>query len=778
MIIRRGRIPWLLVATVIVLAGMVPVPGNALPPGLTYRVMAQYRDPAGNIVETSQETPLLVPSLLDVDHDLGTGVAGLDILVHVQLGPGTATVRAIQLLPVEAPALQPPDPMPLRLEVILSDPRPGSPLRLGLGYDALADTAPVTFEAAFGVAGAGRGSTFSLDLATVRPGASIGVTAELFEPGPAGERLNPKRGRLDFSPVPGSAHLALVTSAEPGTEALRADFALDAPSLTTLTLQDIEGTDESALTATVDRMPNALSVALARDATGRQSADYSASAPVDHLSLLLAESAGGTVLREAALDVEDMPRRASFVQDTPTHATFQSEAPIGRIDVGLSSGGPIRRLPDANAYLYSDDVGGARSFALRLFGLEAFEMSTADPVLFDATLGAGPMHVVQRRGAASLDAWIRDVPHQIRVSFSQSAGTLTYNGSAVVGEITLDMADPAGISGRADELHLVLRDLPTSLELSLSSTGGSVSLDAHGQTLGSIEVLLTSGPDQRLDPSVDGILLRDLADRYVVFGRITGLRRAVVAQGPPPDVLIETTGGRIFRLDLETLKGTKIEYVRATLDRLVPSVRIQLVETTRSQELIYTASAPTAGIVLDTNSGDRWNLNASIAPLPASFRFCASSDATCTGSSSARAGAFSFTASEHTTVSLFDCVRPLNATCTRAGSPTDFTRVDLRLRHLQADADFSDLGFSGRLFMNTTSGGVRHTMNGSLLSQSGSGGGFEANFPPGFWADNRRTDWTLFGLIRTKTGAVNCPPGTSLRVRVLGLLLDATGFLC
>jgi len=178
---------------------------------------------------------------------------------------------------------------------------------------------------------------------------------------------------------------------------------------------------------------------------------------------------------------------------------------------------------------------------------------------------------------------------------------------------------------------------------------------------------------------------------------------------------------------------------------------------------------------METNAGNRWNLNVSIAnPLPASLTICRANDAYCTGRNvGARAGSFRFDASEHTTLNLFDCVQPADASC--PSSPREFTRIsNLRLRYVGFDADFSDYGFSGQAFLDTND----YEMVGALVNENGSGGGFSANFPPGFRAQDRLVKWSWWGLSKQKSGTINCPSGTSFRVRVLGIWLDVTGFLC
>jgi hypothetical protein len=1071
---------------------------------LGYRIETVYRAPSGDLVKTQTDAVQIVPSLVDVDHDIATGNAGADVLVQLTIDAGRATLRVTKL-PGAAATL------PLSVEAILPDPRrdlpipilgqPDEALRVAFGYDALASTAPSAYDATLAIAGTGRVTSFSLDLHTAAAGDTIGVTAEVFTEGSGGERLDPIKGRVDYAPVPTAAHFGVLSGSDIGqgigAGQASIDLASDVPTTAGVTIDDIQGDDQMHAEARIDKVPHTMSLVLTTvEETGQTTFSYRASARVGVISVDITETSGGDITSDTVLEVRDMALSATLVQDAPNHATFQSESPIGVVKAGFATGGRVRFLDDP-AYLHQFTDATIDSLSFQVLGLTAAEVGTGDPFVVGATMAPGPFRVSIIDGSATTEARFIDLPGTVRLSGSPSQGTLHYSASGPVDTVTIDATDPAGIAGRATAMHVLLRQLPTEIDLDYGEDNNTVSLDANGATLGLIEVQLTSGPDERLDgsvdgvlvndladryvvfarvnqlrkvvastdderidlqldtaaarvfkadvnqtnasgdptyvratidrlpssvhvtydpaagtvnysgssridsivvdafdpdglsgrattahvllqdipetltlgftpgassvsidangqtlglieafltsgpleqldPSVDGVLYRDLSDRYVVFGRVTGLRRVSIDEGPPPSLALDTTGGRIFVVDIALQKpggiattaaridrlpsslsahfsnattfaytassgvslvtldaydpdgisnratalharlvdlpnaldvaadpngtmtldakgqtlgllefqltsgpddriassfdglllndlqdryvmfaritglkkvvatqqpqpnvtlqttggrilkvelnewnGSKVEYTRATLTSLVPSVTIRFIESGTKQEITYTASAPTTSIVLDTNSGDRWNMHASIAnPLPASVYFCQSDGSACNGGvRSAGAGAFKFDASEHTTVNLFDCVRPLNSNCTGPDPATEFTYVsNLRIRHLDMDADASSSGESGYIFMNTTSGGVHHTMTGYLLNENGSGGGFEADFGSGFWAENRHGRWSLWGLSKTKSGSINC--NASLAVRVIGLWIGVTSYLC
>lgn len=1199
---------------------------------LVYEIVTEYRTPGGETIQKSTPAVLALPVPIDVDNELTTGLAGGDVLAQLTIDAGRAGLR-VTTLP-NAPA-----DMPLKIEAVLSDPRQGTTLKVAFGYDALASKAPSVYTATIQLVGAARVTSFALDIQTVGAGPTIGVIAEVFHSGENGERRDPQRGRVDYTPVPTASHFGILQGSDFGIQQSGLDLATDTPTTVNVLIEDIQGSKAVIGRAKIAELPNIVSLILTEQDNGNRTWNYQATDVIDLVTLDITETSSTAVVDDFSVRIEKMALSATLIQDTPTHMTFQADRPIGALAAGSANGRSVAFLNEP-AYVYSTDRGAGDSFAFRILGLQRAELDTGDPFIADVTIQAGPFHVLIEDGTATFDAMIRDMPSRIRLALSASQGTLDWDGSAPIEEIaiaahdpegltgratdlmltlrqipasisvswgegsgvamlransgsigsvdllltsgptlqvdpgfdgvvfedveshyalaarltglrlvsvttgdapytmnlqknagpflahltqgqrdtrieildlpdsleatldpdqgsldytgsagialiTADLTDPAGVAGRATSLAIrledlpaslslgysaddtavvdahgsriglisvvatsgpaievepgfdgivledlpshyafavrltglryasvstgdapytlslqkdagpflirlqqdtrstrievndlpssltatfnpagslqysasatigevsavltdpdgvsgratkataLLRSLPTTLNVSWSSAGGgtivadaqgatvgllevlltsgpdatlptdrdgvlledlsdryvvfgritglklvsfaqgpppsfrldttggrrfdvdvktqdaagiattvasiqnlpssvqigftnatalsytasgpvqrltvdafdptaisgrantlhaliesiparldaswasdgTITLDAKGGTIGLIELQLTSGPDERLAAQYDGLMLRDLTDRYVVFARLTGLRRVTGTQSPLPDITIETTGGRVLRIDLEEWNGSKVEYTRATLDRLPSSVRVRIAEGA-GDEIFYTASAATNSLVLDTNGGDRWNMHASISnPLPASVSFCSAGNGYCTGfRRSAGAGSFKFVASEHTTVDLFDCVRPLNSSCVR-GNADDFTDVrNWRVRHVEFDADFDSVGESGYTFMHTAS----HALNGYLLTRSGSSG-FEANFSPGFWANNRKVEWDVWGLFKDKSGSINCPGGTSLSVRVLGIWLGVTSYLC
>jgi hypothetical protein len=503
---------------------------------------------------------------------------------------------------------------------------------------------------------------------------------------------------------------------------------------------------------------------------------YSASAPVSEITADLSDPAGvaGRATQARAL-LRSVPANldVSWAAASGRITADAKGATVGLLEVLLTSG-PTVTLPDDRDGLILEDLADRYVMFGRLVGLKKVTFTQGPPPSFDLQTTGGRLFEVSLKsqrpngGQAVTTGLVERLPASIAVSFVSST-SLTYRASAPIDRLTLDAVDPSGISGRATELHASLTSLPVALDAGWSSSG-TVTLDARGGTVGLVELQLTSGPNDRLPANVDGVLLNDLADRYVVFARITGLRSLVGTQSPSPDITLSTTGGRVLSIQLNELDGSKVEYTRATLTTLPTTVRIRVA----GQQMFYDASAPTTSLVLDTNSGDRWNLHADIRnPVPARLQFCAAGNGACTGyRRSAGAGSFYFDASEHTSVNLFDCVRPLNASCQR-GNASEFAQVDnWRVRHFEFDADADSTGFSGYTFNNTNG----HALEGYLLYISGDVG-FEANIRPGYSSSNRQVEWDAWGLFKDKSGSVNCA-GSNFSIRIIGIWIGVTSYVC
>lgn len=403
------------------------------------------------------------------------------------------------------------------------------------------------------------------------------------------------------------------------------------------------------------------------------------------------------------------------------------------------------------------------------------------------------------------DLLIEDVPTSLDLSVDIS-GAITYAASAPVPLLAIDAVDPAGLFDRATDLGLRLEGLPLGVDLGISESGAVV-IDTTGGKLGQIEALITDGADNRVPVGYDGILFEDLTDRFVVSARFTNLYAGDVAQVPQPRVTLTTDGGRPLSLGLyESVPGKAsripgVAYTEASLVNLPAQVDLELLDGAPGTiNIAYDASSTAQALTLETNAGNRWVTEASIAnPVPKHFLACQAGDGRCadSGRTNASVGSFRFLADQHTTLNVLDCAAPLNSSCTRQNG-TKLTSVEnLRVKSFGFEADFSDCGFLGQqacghLFADTLPAGAGNalanadTLQGRIFNKDGTteltldfGANFKAakrlvvfrNFPNLFFSR----------LSTTKTGSVNCTSGTGINIKVqilFTLNLNGNTLLC
>lgn len=604
------------------------VPTVPLPSPLSYRIATTYRAPDGQLIEKSTNAILLVPTPVDVDGDLEHNQTP-DVLAQLTIDAGRATFRTSTF---PGGTLQ----LPLRIEAILDDPRGSTNLKVAFGYDALSSAAPAVFSSTIQLIGSDRVTSLGLDIETAGAGSTLAVVGAVYEQGPNGSRIDPQDGRIEFSPVPAAAHFGILQGSDFGIQQSGVDLSTETPTRAQVVIRNIRGVAEQRTDLLVDKVPNVLSLVLTDQADGRKTYGYQATARVARLELTVSDLRSGQIAEQFALLIEDMATRVTLVQDTPTHATFTADGPVGSIGAGSANGRAISWLEDP-AYLYSTDRGAGDSFAFRVRGLTRAEYDTGDPFLVDVDIAPGPFLVRIEDGARTLNARITDLPGHVRLRFSETTGTIDYTGSGAIGRIAVDITDPDGISGRATEMHLVLDDVPTQLSMSFGAAGQQIRLDAGGSRVGLVTFLLTSGPQIEVEEGFDGVVLEDVPAHYAVAVRLTGLRLVSVSTGDAPYTLelrknagpfliALTQGTRTLRIEVRNLPDA----LTATID---PAGRLE-----------YSASAGIGSILAggfdpEGLSGRATRLRLSVTDVPAALRLdFSSADATTIDANDVRIG--------------------------------------------------------------------------------------------------------------------------------------------
>lgn len=432
------------------------------------------------------------------------------------------------------------------------------------------------------------------------------------------------------------------------------------------------------------------------------------------------------------------------------------------------------RTQPQRARLDLTPVPASTSLTIRTGGTVLFALGASTPTVAKVTA-----EDLRSANGPALVATIQSLPSDLRLQLTESNGArrLSYTASAPVERISAD-ARNLPLQGRARQLLLALDDLPQTLSLNLGAEGSSFDLDTQGATLGRLEAVITSGPVENVPASFDGVLLKNLPDRSVLGARISGLKRVSGTQNPL-SVFLDSVAGRPFRAELrdQPTPSAKQTYTIAELRNLQRNTRFSVSDASGRQEISYSADGSASSVTLDTNSGSRQQLTASIAPMPRSLTACSTGDNRCSSSGRpGNRGSFRLVSSEAITVNLFDC---------QAGSCSSPSRQfrlnNLRLRLVDAAISTGQSctflgclpeGSSGNIWLDTD----WQEFTGSLVTQDG-GNNVSAYFPPGFRTDNRYVSWSFF--IPSKSGAISCPSGTQLNVTVFGIVINVAGlYLC
>ncbi|CAN5501861.1 hypothetical protein BH11ACT8_BH11ACT8_28930 [soil metagenome] len=716
---------------------------------------AVYTQPDGTPRKAEFNAVIGVPQPLDV-----TGDGRADVLANVTLAQLTPSSIVPRLEVARIGDLG--SPLPLSLQALID--LPGSTDSYRFGYDTRNGDAPESFRAdvTVGDGGAVLDVTSEGDAALAVTGAIVPTAS-----GATGEQ----RFGVTFSQAPASAGLGLdLAGGAAGTQHVAARLHTDEPTVVGLSLVDDSGASE-VFTAdgTLDSVDGDLALVLDGTPDGGLAADLTSDDGLDSLSLRATDLDAGRTVSDVRLVLTDVPDVVGFGLSADGAGELTASAPIGVFEAGYASGRQLLLLDDP-AYLRLFQAGDTQSVALRLPGFEGMQLDLGDDLSLGLTMASTPLHALVTTDGRVFDARILDAPHQLNLSLSPE-GSVRVAGSDPIGEVTLNAHDDAGILSGAADLDLRLVDVPSLLSVGVTDDG--VVFDTGGDPIGLLEVYADNGTHLAVPGGGDGLLVLDSPDGTSLAGRISGLRTISASLGTQPDVLLDTVAGKVFSITLRELDaaGAQVSQITATLDHLVPGMRLGLLDDgSGATRLTYSASEPTDSLTFDT--GD---LSGSISnPLPAALLVCMAADEGCLpdlGIVDPGLGSVRFSASETTTLNLDDATGGLSA-----------QNLRLRLLDLTGSVD-TDTG--GDVYLNTTQYGtefgedcgtvgcIRPIEAGKVTANLGSAG---LKFEPGngFYASDAITHLKVdklfgqpIGLSGTGgTGVVHCVSATKLDVTV------------
>jgi hypothetical protein len=577
-----------------------------------------------------------VPYALDVDGSLPPVPLGILPLPGYEL---RATVEALSAdrptvtLAKLATALP---TLPLRAEIVTGDVSDPAAPKTTFGYDTLDATAPQSFKAALDLtdrdSNAATTNAFA-DLTIDTTARRLTVVTEGFTGAPDGDRTERNIRRLTYrgdpdkgTVVPKRASIDVAAATTSQRVILTRDLR------TTLDVEVIEAVLGRRLTATLDELPTRADLTIEdtdvnADGSTDKKATYLATAAVKNATLRLED--GGAVSRAAVTDLPSDVKLtyASLANGTPaittddgtavtyksngraTHAELRREdgprvlnASVDNLPANIND---LRYLPslegghvvynsdgsaDGGTVEVSDGPKTTKAVLVKVPG-------TMD-ITWSSTSAAGNAHYIANGPARKADLEFVDpqgqrttvgldsepnpnpsLPTDVNVDYSKSRGKLDfkYTANAEVPSAAIHGTGLKGLPGKAKDLHLVLKDVPTVVGFNLASSDEStvvqnevdppelcqhiseeelpnhpecpghedyvppketittriqdldlsVSTPAPSGVLGSGEIQMTSGPDDRLPltaengNALDGVKLHELKDSYVLFARVS-----------------------------------------------------------------------------------------------------------------------------------------------------------------------------------------------------------------------------------------------------------------
>jgi hypothetical protein len=713
-----------------------------------FRWRAAYVAPDGTRRNREFDAVVGVPQPLDV-----TGDGRSDVLANVTL----AEIRPDSVVPrLEVARLGDVSaPLPLSLQAVIDL---GGDDDYRFGYDTRQGSAPTSFTAdvQLGDGGAVLGVAADGD-------EELTVSGAIVPGGDAGSDAEQRFG-VTFSDAPSSAVLGLGLG-DGGSQDIAVDLSTDEPTRVDLSLVDDGGAAQVFLAdGTLDQVDGDVSMVVSGDETSGLTAELSGEGGLDTVELRARSLDDGRTDSDVRLALSDVPDVVSFGLTADGAGELTASGPIGVFEAGYASGRDLALLDDP-AYLRLLQDDETQSIAVRLPGFEGMSVSLAEEMSLALTMAPSPLRALVEQEGRRFDARITDAPHQLSLALSAD-GSVSVEGSAPIDEVLLEARDDEGILDGSSHLDLRLVDVPRLLTVGVGDDG--VVFDTGGEAIGLLEVFADDGTHLAVPGDGDGLLVRSSGEGTALAGRISGLRRIEASLGDAPDVLLDTVAGKVFTI---TLREEGADDVRATLDHLVPGMRLGLVDDgSGATRLTYSASEATSSL-----SFDMGGLSGSIGgPLPERLVVCMAGDEACLpdlGIDDPGLGSVRFAASETTTLDLVDPNGGLNA-------------QNLRLQVLDLTGTV-DAENGGDVYLNTTeygddfgndcgtAGCVRPIQGGRVTVDLGSAG---LLFEPGngFLAKSALTKLKVRKLFGQPigldsdggTGVLTCVPATRLDVTV------------
>jgi hypothetical protein len=590
-----------LAASITIKVNLAPIvdPLYGLLDPVAYQIRTQVPTAGGCGAERITHGIYGVPTPVDVG-----GSVVPDVLVEVIPTPAVPPLTTSNTVTMRVTKLAS-GPLPVLVEAILAPSGSAAPPRVAVGYDACSSTAPQNFSAQ-----------------AIQQPTKLQVTTDISGPGPnltvigsifssvAGARVNPTAVAARLEPVP-SKLTAVVDQLGGGRYHVHATSS--APTKLNLAYLTKTATASTTADLALDQLPTDSDVIFSS-----AEAVYTVAAPIADATLAVTSTSVGNRTITVDLHALGLPTSASFVKDGPAHATFGTPGAVREATLRFASFEPTATLPalpvNPNQYVMATQRPTFDVVDLRVLDLKSAVVNWGDPVVANVTHRAGPFDVRVDTPDALLTGAVRDLPAQVAFSYAKATQAVNYSGSAPIGSLTMDLVAAQPFMVRAREAHIVASGIPTGLSTVMDRDAKKFAATLTGGTLGSIELQLTSGVNDRLPGTEDGLLYENPAEHdegapaatpYVVFARLSGVKSATVGWGDPITADLDHAAAP-FQLVAHTFDTN----VAGRLANLPAIAHVTYVSRTSGTTLTYHGSAVVGLLTLDADRTTPFTENA------------------------------------------------------------------------------------------------------------------------------------------------------------------------
>ena len=404
---------------------------------------------------------------------------------------------------------------------------------INVGYDARDSRAPNTWKATATLPDDGSDALTTLNIVKDVTGAGTTITTVggLFD-GDSLARKDPMGGAITYTPVPTQATLGLTL----GTY-MEVRAGANLPVGVKARAEIVNGPREQLVDFNLTGLPQSLRVRLEEPGTNQRIVTYAASANVPSLGATYSDATGGVIATKVVAKATGLPTGMVLHQTGARAATFNATGgALGSVEVGYANGEPRLLTNATHPYARIFDDGTLKSYAGRIDALQSASFDATTKITGELQLGPEPRKpfraLVDMPGGRLIDALVNKLPRHLKVLYDADGGVIDYNAfGETIDSITLDAQQTAPFFGRVTRIHGHITGLPSLATVNIKPNDGGFKLDANNP-IGSVEALLTSGPDASLPAGQLGAQVEDLADRFTAFARVEGLRLVDVTTGP------------------------------------------------------------------------------------------------------------------------------------------------------------------------------------------------------------------------------------------------------